>query len=1186
MQHLLRLCLWQAIIIGILSAHFPVNAEEERGIRMRGPKSSDVFPYDRYGPITSKDTLWNIATRIRPDKRLSVYQVMQALYQENPQAFLDSNINYLVEGQYLKIPSFNNMMAINTNSAKKKSVNDSKAWKKAQPKSPKKAVFIEPSVKKKDLEEVKTEINDQLQKIDGQQQERLEHIQNDISDSIDGLQAILKENDDLRQRLTSFNDKLGIMQDEVAKGKEIKLQMDDMIQLQQALLAKAEAREKELLLERQQAALAEQDIMSSLWFKIVMGTMPAVLILLLLAFLFKRRKQASDEVFFNELESKKQASTAKKESVADELSLDDELNLDDELDLSLDDELNLDDELDLSLDDELNLDGEFSLDDDLSIDLIESEDDNLDDLEDILLDDDSDDDILDGGELEQGDLDSLLSGLDDEAEEPASEELEGGELSQDDLNDLLGGLDDLVDEELAIEESMEDNVEAGDVTDPDDIDALLNSVSDSMNDSVSDSENDSAEVTDPDDVDALLESINDSESYSENDTAEVTDPDDIDALLNSVSDSENDSAEVTDPDDVDALLESINDSESDSENDTAEVTDPDDIDALLNSVSDSINDPVSDSINDPVSDSAEVTDPDDIDALLNSVSDSINDPVSDSINDPVSDSINDPESDSENDTAEVTDPDDIDALLNSVSDSINDPVSDSENDTAEVTDPDDIDALLNSVSDSINDPVSDSENDTAEVTDPDDIDALLNSVSDSINDPLSDSVSDSAEVTDPDDIDALLNSVSDSAEVTDPDDIDALLNSVSDSAEVTDPDDIDALLDSMNDSVSDSENDSADVTDPDDIDALLESISGNTPTPQQVVKQDLSEEISQSTLDVEKDSTLSPEDLKIQNEKAENEAKISAFTAEYVTPFLTADFTDVIAKDSDAELASDTLISSDNNELDDELDIDALIADTISKDEKAQSLIEDGRDDVGDNLTRSSIGETINTQVESGFTEAELSQLLADESLEGDTDQAAGISAEEIVLSPDFTDEDVLAELLADMADSDEEQLEDADELDVIEELANVDFDELLANIEEESATTSTEHDDIELTLGDIGDDLIDDILVEEKIQSAQDTEPTENYVSVDDLISDSLDEGDISEPYERTNIDVGLGQFSQNESGVDVDEDGSMSSKLDLAKMYIEMSDEENAQVILQEVISKGDTTQQVEAQALLDSL
>ena len=584
MQHLLRLCLWQAIIIGILSAHFPVNAEEERGIRMRGPKSSDVFPYDRYGPITSKDTLWNIATRIRPDNRLSVYQVMQALYQENPQAFVDSNINHLVEGQYLKIPSFNNMMAINTNNAKKKSENDSKAWKKAQPKATEKVVVAEPSVKKKDLDTVKTEINDQLQKIDGQQQERLELIQNDISDSIDGLQAILKENDDLRQRLSSFNDKLGVMQDEVAKGKEIKLQMDDMIKLQQTLLAKAEAREQELLLEKELAALAEQDITSSLWFKIVMGTLPASLMLGLLWFLFKRRKQASDEVFFNELESNKQVPVAKKESAAEELSLDDELNLDDELDLSLDDELNLDDELDLSLDDELNLDDELdlslddelNLDDDLSIDLIDSdddvihldEDDGLDELEDILLDDDSNADILDGGELAQDDLDSLLSGLDDDvdsSEESGNEVLEGGELSQEDLNDLLGGLDDSIDEDLAVDEPAEVKDESTEVTDPDDIDALLNSVSDPVSDSATDSADDSAEVTDPDDIDALLNSVSDpvsdSATDSADDSAEVTDPDDIDALLDSI----NDTAEVTEPDDIDALLDSVND--------TTEITD-------------------------------------------------------------------------------------------------------------------------------------------------------------------------------------------------------------------------------------------------------------------------------------------------------------------------------------------------------------------------------------------------------------------------------------------------------------------------------------------------------------------------------------------------------------------------------------------------------------------------------------
>jgi pilus assembly protein FimV len=298
MQKLLRLCLWQTIILGVLSASFPLNAEE-RSVRMRGPKSSDVFPYERYGPIVSSDTLWNIANKVRPDRRLSLYQVMEALYQRNPQAFADKNINHLIDGKYLIIPSFNDMMAINAKSARQKSDRAEKAWKKVKPESTTTPKIIVPNANKKDLDSVKTEINDQLQKIDGEQQARLANIQNDISDSIDGLQAILKENDDLRQRLMSFNDKLEVMQEEVAKSKEIKLQMDDMITLQQALLAKAEAREKQLLLEKQQAALLEESFSASLWFKIlIFGTMPALFFLGLLYFLFKRRQQASDEVFF------------------------------------------------------------------------------------------------------------------------------------------------------------------------------------------------------------------------------------------------------------------------------------------------------------------------------------------------------------------------------------------------------------------------------------------------------------------------------------------------------------------------------------------------------------------------------------------------------------------------------------------------------------------------------------------------------------------------------------------------------------------------------------------------------------------------------------------------------------------------------------------------------------------------
>ena len=94
MQHLLRLCLWQAIIIGILSAHFPVNAEEERGIRMRGPKSSDVFPYDKYEGIKIHDwEAWEDPFRMTMDsywkyqgeKDKKLYAIIDAFAQNNGQ---------------------------------------------------------------------------------------------------------------------------------------------------------------------------------------------------------------------------------------------------------------------------------------------------------------------------------------------------------------------------------------------------------------------------------------------------------------------------------------------------------------------------------------------------------------------------------------------------------------------------------------------------------------------------------------------------------------------------------------------------------------------------------------------------------------------------------------------------------------------------------------------------------------------------------------------------------------------------------------------------------------------------------------------------------------------------------------------------------------------------------------------
>lgn len=56
-----------------------------------------------YGPVQPNDTLWVIASRMRPDNSVSVNQMMLALVRDNPQAFYNGNVNQLKAGYVLRI---------------------------------------------------------------------------------------------------------------------------------------------------------------------------------------------------------------------------------------------------------------------------------------------------------------------------------------------------------------------------------------------------------------------------------------------------------------------------------------------------------------------------------------------------------------------------------------------------------------------------------------------------------------------------------------------------------------------------------------------------------------------------------------------------------------------------------------------------------------------------------------------------------------------------------------------------------------------------------------------------------------------------------------------------------------------------------------------------------------------------
>jgi len=62
------------------------------------------FTGTEYGPVAAGETLWSIATKIRPDASVSIQQMMLALLHTNPEAFINNNINGLKRGQVLRMP--------------------------------------------------------------------------------------------------------------------------------------------------------------------------------------------------------------------------------------------------------------------------------------------------------------------------------------------------------------------------------------------------------------------------------------------------------------------------------------------------------------------------------------------------------------------------------------------------------------------------------------------------------------------------------------------------------------------------------------------------------------------------------------------------------------------------------------------------------------------------------------------------------------------------------------------------------------------------------------------------------------------------------------------------------------------------------------------------------------------------
>ncbi|MDG1733051.1 MAG: FimV/HubP family polar landmark protein [Thalassotalea sp.] len=287
---------------------------QEQTSQLNGSKSpaiTAVFVDDNknsYGPILKSDTLWKIAVAHRPDETVTNFQVMMALFASNPNAFLRNDINTLVEGQYLRIPSLEEIRTIapyaygdNNKTSLEIAANDIANGTATTTVSTNDVAGTD-----KDITEVATPVDKPAtvetpaEPINSQVAAQ-ETATNPVtaqpviaanaveSTSSQSELNIAEENKELKESLTAVDDQLSYLQYEVAKASEKQSEMDALIAEQKQLLTESKKREKRLLAQQQALVKQREGLFNnpiSYWS--TTGVL-AVLVIVLFVLVYRRR---------------------------------------------------------------------------------------------------------------------------------------------------------------------------------------------------------------------------------------------------------------------------------------------------------------------------------------------------------------------------------------------------------------------------------------------------------------------------------------------------------------------------------------------------------------------------------------------------------------------------------------------------------------------------------------------------------------------------------------------------------------------------------------------------------------------------------------------------------------------------------------------------------------------------------
>lgn len=507
------LLLTRAIFVAVLYCSVASNAVAQ-GTQIQGPRdAADVYSGVVYGPIDQSDTLWAISGQYRKNQQFTIYQVMLAIYELNPRAFVNRNFNTMVNGSMLKLPTDRYIARIDPARARAKAEQDDREFTRSTGRlgtstsqelstSP----VIEnlkpdvPLVNKEELDAAQNQFQQQINSLKRQQAGIVNNFRQQLEQSIQATQVIIDENKVVLDELVKKDEEIVALRTELSEDFQAKLD-DQAAQIQELREFVALTKSKEEAKERSSFG----DFIRQPTFIIIATTVAFFSIFVLLALLILRKPtndkekseasgdDAEDIALDDPVSHDADELLAMLESgnVSDDELLDDILS--DELEESIDevaldtddfgdidDEMLVPDQRDKNSGDDLS-DALADLDnDDLSLDddLLDLDSDSIDlDGEDIALDDDDSFDLDGlgdvGEELEEVDIDSILDeqGVDiKQVEADASKQLRESEDEADDNNSFAESSAEVAETsgsddeqlEINIDDLLEQNVSSGD----------------------------------------------------------------------------------------------------------------------------------------------------------------------------------------------------------------------------------------------------------------------------------------------------------------------------------------------------------------------------------------------------------------------------------------------------------------------------------------------------------------------------------------------------------------------------------------------------------------------------------------------------------------------------------------------------------------------------------------------------